>query len=146
MNERRHTSYPLLRKPVLIIRRLRALTGFKTSTQIGQTVLYSALCLLPFVNASKSGPTAWQHHVTKLSYVCTKCSKYFGRQEKIRNLIGMFPQTDLLPLSPISAGVSNRGKEGSMCHFHAPSGSSHEPLTHFEIINPKAILSKQVFI
>lgn len=70
----------------------------------------------------------------------------FRKAGKIRNLIGMFPQTDLLPLSPISAGVSNRGKEGSMCHFHTPLGSSHEPLTHFEIINPKAILSKQVFI
>lgn len=82
MNERRHTSYPLLRKPVLIVRRLRALTGFKISIQIGQTVLYSALCLLPFANASKSGPNAWQHYVTKLSYVCTKCSEYLGRQGK----------------------------------------------------------------
>lgn len=58
----------------------------------------------------------------------------------------MSPQTDLLPLSPISAGVSNRRKAGSMCHLHAPSGSSHEPLTHFEIINPKAVLSKLIFI
>lgn len=142
MKGRRNTSDPLLRKPVSVVRRWRALTGVRIPTQMRQTFLHSALCLLHLTNTANLAPP--QGSLTSLNFLWALLVLHLVQRKaaRIRNLIRMSPQTDLISLFHISIEFQT-GEKQVLCAIPMSSPeSSHKSLYQLWNNQSKGLLVK----